>query len=62
MPGSRAPPYLRPMTTQTPVATDRVLRLAALGLWLLPVYALLLALGTLTHEPGHTVDFDAWSR
>ena len=62
MPGSRAPPYLRPMTAQTPVATDRVLRLAALGLWLLPVYAVLLALGTLTHEPDHTVDFDAWSR
>ena len=32
------------------------------GVWLLPVYALLLALSTLTHEPDHAEDFEAWSR
>ncbi|WP_156996479.1 hypothetical protein [Knoellia aerolata] len=37
-------------------------RAAALGVWLLPVYALLLALSTLTHEPDHAEDFEAWSR
>src|ERR687895_1168855 len=42
--------------------TENSVRLAALGVWLLPVYALLLALSTLTHEPDHTEDFEAWSR
>lgn len=37
-------------------------RWARAGLWLLPVYALLLALSTLTHEPDHSTDFEAWSR
>jgi hypothetical protein len=43
-------------------ATERHLRLAAAGVWLLPVYALCLALSTLTHEPDHSADFAAWSR
>lgn len=43
-------------------ATERHLRLAAAGVWLLPTYALLLALSTLTHEPDHSEDFAAWSR
>lgn len=29
---------------------------------MMPVYALLLALSTLTHEPDHVEDFEAWSR
>lgn len=36
-------------------------RWAAAALWLLPVHALLLALSTLTHEPDHVEDFQAWS-
>lgn len=36
-------------------------RWAAAALWLLPVHALLLALSTLTHEPDHAEDFEAWS-
>ena len=50
------------MTTTSSRGTDTDRRLAALGLWLLPVYALLLALSTLTHEPDHAEDFEAWSR
>ena len=50
------------MTTSSSRGTDTDGRLAALGLWLLPVYALLLALSTLTHEPDHAEDFEAWSR
>lgn len=48
--------------TTTSERTDSHRRLAALGVWLLPVYALLLALSTLTHEPDHAEDFEAWSR
>jgi hypothetical protein len=36
--------------------------LAAAGVWLIPLYCVLLTLTTLTHEPDHTVDFAAWSR
>ena len=43
-------------------ATERHLRLATAGVWLLPAYALCLALSTLTHEPDHSEDFAAWSR
>jgi hypothetical protein len=39
-----------------------VARWANIGLWFLPVYALLLALSTLTHEPDHATDFEGWSR
>lgn len=42
--------------------TGSRLRLAAAGLWLLPLHGVLLAVTTLTHEPDHTVDFAAWSR
>jgi hypothetical protein len=38
------------------------LRLARAALWLLPVYTLLLALSTLTHEPDHAEEFADWSR
>jgi hypothetical protein len=50
------------MTTLEHRETSTRPRLAAAGLWLIPLYALLLALTTLTHEPDHTVDFAAWSR
>jgi len=36
-------------------------RIAAAALWMLPVHGVLLALGTLTHEPDHAADFTAWS-
>lgn len=36
-------------------------RFARLGLWLLPAYAVLLGLGTLTHQPPVS-DFDAYAR
>jgi len=32
------------------------------GLWALPVWALLLFLATLTHQPPYQTDFPAWSR
>lgn len=48
--------------TTTSQRTEGHLRLAALAVWLLPVYALLLALSTLTHEPDHAEEFEAWSR
>ena len=38
-----------------------VMRWVAVALWLLPLYALLLALSTLTHEPDHVADFGAWA-
>lgn len=50
------------MAPQPQAAADRVVPLATRGLWLLPTYALLLALSTVTHEPDHTEDFAAWSR
>ena len=60
--GATAPSYHRAMMTTTSGRTESDRRLAALGVWLLPVYALLLALSTLTHEPDHAEDFGAWSR
>ena len=50
------------MTTESAHQEQQAQRLARLGVWLLPSYALLLALSTLTHEPDHTKDFEAWSR
>ncbi|MBX9245971.1 hypothetical protein ICW40_14275 [Actinotalea ferrariae] len=35
---------------------------ARAALWLLPVYGLLLAAGSVTHEPDRTVDFAAYAR
>ncbi|MDE9366700.1 hypothetical protein PZ938_13885 [Luteipulveratus sp. YIM 133132] len=37
-------------------------RAARAGLWLLLAYALLLALGTLTHQPDYAADFDGYAR
>jgi hypothetical protein len=59
--GATTPSYHREMTT-TSQRIESHRRLASLGVWLLPVYALLLALSTLTHEPDHAEDFEAWSR
>ena len=56
------PSYHRAMVTTTSERTQTHTRLASLGVWLLPAYALLLALTTLTHEPDHAEDFEAWSR
>lgn len=41
--------------------SDHIERAARGGLWLLPAYAVLLALGTLTHQPPVS-DFDAYAR
>jgi hypothetical protein len=49
------------MVATTSQRIESHLRVASIGVWLLPVYALLLALSTLTHEPDHTEDFEAWS-
>lgn len=54
--------YRRTVTTAQHERTGSGLRIARAGLWLLPLYALLLALSTLTHEPDHTTDFEGWSR
>jgi hypothetical protein len=37
-------------------------RWARRGIWLLPVYALLLALSTVTHQPDYTTDFGAYAK
>jgi hypothetical protein len=37
-------------------------RWARLGIWLLPVYALLLALSTLTHQPDYMTDFAGYAQ
>jgi hypothetical protein len=43
-------------------SADSVLRLSRLALWCLPVWALLLGLSTLTHQPDYEVEFDAYAR
>ena len=58
----RLPSYRRELTTTPPQRTVSHLRLAAAGVWLLPVYALFLTLSMLTHEPDHAVDCPARSR
>lgn len=60
--GASTPLYHLAMTATTSKRIESHRRLASLGVWLLPVYALLLALSTLTHEPDHAEDFEAWSR
>jgi len=50
------------MTRRPQSPSGAVRRTARACLWLLPVYAVLLALSTLTHEPDHGTDFTAWSR
>jgi hypothetical protein len=42
--------------------SDTVLKWAAVGLWLLPVHAALLALSTLTHQPDPSTDFEGYAR
>jgi hypothetical protein len=54
--------YGRRMVSTTTRHSGTAVRLAALGVWLLPLHALLLAISTLTHEPDHAEDFEAWSR
>lgn len=48
------------VTTETVSPTARAV--ARLGVWLLPVHALLLAVGTLTHQPDPGTAFDAYAR
>ena len=43
---------------ETPSTTDRFARA---GLWLLPVYGVLLALSTLTHQPDYETDFRGYA-
>lgn len=62
MPGPAPPSYRRTVTTAQHERTGSGLGLASAGLWLLPLYALLLALSTLTHEPDHAEAFGDWSR
>lgn len=47
-------------SSTAPVAAQT--RLATAGLWLLPTYAVLLTLSTLTHQPDSTSEFGDWSR
>jgi hypothetical protein len=49
-------------TTERAASAEKAERIGAFAVWLLPVYAFLLALSTLTHEPDHAEDFEAWSR
>jgi hypothetical protein len=49
-----------PPTTGDPEA-GVLARWARRGIWLLPVYALLLALSTLTHQPDYMTDFAAYA-
>lgn len=50
------------MSVPTETQTSRTLRLARAGLWLLPVYGVLLTLSTLTHQPDPETDFAGYSR
>ena len=50
------------MTAPTGDPTSRTLALARAGLWLLPVYGVLLTLSTLTHQPDPETDFAGYSR
>ena len=36
-------------------------RFARIGLWLIPLYGALLALGTITHQPDYDTDFQAYA-
>jgi len=42
-------------------ATATATRFARLGLWLIPVYGVLLALSTLTHQPDYDTDFQGYA-
>jgi hypothetical protein len=48
----------------TPVSTraDDLDGYARAGLWALPLWAVLLLVGTLTHQPSYTTDFPAYAR
>ena len=46
----------------TSSTTSTVERHARFGLWALPVYTVLLFLGTLTHQPDYRTDFPAYAR
>ncbi|MGZ8738247.1 MAG: hypothetical protein ACXWW7_13860 [Nocardioides sp.] len=48
-------------TSEPAGSPSRSLGVFSAGLWLLPAYALLLAVSTLTHEPDHTTSFADWS-
>ena len=52
------------MSTQQSITPDAgpLVRAARLGLWALPVWAALLFLGTLTHQPNWKTDLTGWSR
>lgn len=49
-------------TTTRGDLTGAPTRLARAGLWLLPVYGVLLTLSTLTHQPDPATEFTAYSR
>jgi hypothetical protein len=51
-----------PSATQDGPDSAVLTRWARRGIWLLPVYALLLALSTVTHQPDYTTDFAGYSR
>jgi hypothetical protein len=42
-------------------ATTTATRFARAGLWLIPLYGALLALGTLTHQPDYDTDFQSYA-
>lgn len=44
------------------VANDtREARFARMGLWLIPIYGALLAVGTITHQPDYETDFEGYA-
>lgn len=49
-------------TTATTTSATTVHQILARGVWALPVYAVLLGLSTLTHQPDYTVEFEAYAR
>lgn len=49
------------MTPSPRGTASRQQRLAEAALWLLPVYAVLLTLSTVTHQPDSTTEFGDWS-
>lgn len=62
MPAGCRSTYRRAMMSPSDDSTSAQTRLTGAGLWLLPVYALLLTLSTVSHQPDSEAAFGDWSR
>ena len=53
---------MKAMVTTSSTGTDPVAGYARTGLWVMPVFALLLGIGTITHQPPPQTQLAEWSR